>query len=179
MLFSGVALCILVALPVFYNVLIGEQYWSSYDYIPVLIYANSWNVLISLIGGIYVAKKKTKEIANTTIISAVINLAINLVLIKFIGLHAATISTLVSYMAMALYRAKDCQKYVKYKMDVKGIILFTVVFAIAYVLYEINNPWLNIVNIAFVGTYVFLVNRKNLKSILGMLKHKKKTKLTK
>jgi uncharacterized membrane protein YagU involved in acid resistance len=79
-------------------------------------------------------------------------------------------------MVMALYRAKDCQKYVKYKMGVKGIILFTVVFAIAYVLYEINNPWLNIANIAFVGIYVFLANHKNLKSILGMLKHKKKTK---
>lgn len=176
MLFSSIALCILVALPVFYNVLIGEKYWSSYDYIPVLLYANSWNVLIGLIGGIYVAKKKTKEIASTTIISAIINLIINLVLIKIIGLHAATISTLVSYMVMALYRAKDCQKYVKYKMDIKGILLFTTVFAIAYVLYEVNNPLLNIANIGFVGIYVFFTNRKNLKSILGMLKHKKKTK---
>lgn len=179
MLFSSIALCILVTLPVFYNSLIGEKFWSSYDFIPILLYANSWHVLVTLIGGIYIAKKKTKEVANTTFISALINLFVNVVLVKIIGLHAATISTLVSYMAMALYRAKDCQKYVKYKMDVKGIILFTVVFAIAYVLYEINNPWLNIANIAFVSIYVFLANHKNLKSILGMLKHKKKTKLAK
>lgn len=173
MLFSSVALCILVALPVFYNVLIGENYWSSYDYIPVLLYANSWNVLISLIGGIYVAKKRTKEIASTTIVSAVINIVINLGLINFIGLHAATISTLVSYMAMAIYRAVDCQKYVKYKMDIRGMIIFTLVFALCTVAYMINNPVLNIVDIVVAGLYVFAANKSNMKSILKMLKTKK------
>lgn len=109
MFFSSIALLILVVLPIFYNKLIGEQYWSSYIYIPILLYANSWNVLNNLIGGIYVAKKRTKEIASTTIVSGIINLVIDLILIHFIGIHAATISTLVSYMVMALYRAHDCQ----------------------------------------------------------------------
>ena len=176
MMFSSVALCILVALPLFYNILIGEDYWSSYNYIPVLLYANSWNVLISLIGGIYVAKKRTKEIASTTIVSAIINIVIDLVLVHFIGLHAATISTLVSYMAMAIYRAIDCQKYVKYKMDIRGIIIFTIVFAISATIYLINQPILNIANAIFVALYVFLANRKNIKSILAMLKNKKQRK---
>lgn len=175
MLFSSVALLIMVALPVFWNIVIGEKYWDSYNYIPVLLYANSWNVLISLIGGIYVAKKKTKEIASTTIISAIINIVVDAILIRLIGLHAATISTLVSYMAMAIYRARDCQKYVKYRMDVLGFLAFTGVFAISTVIYLINNPILNIVNIGLALIYVFLVNRKNMKSILRVLKSKKKS----
>lgn len=181
-LFSSVALLILVVLPIFYNKLIGEQYWSSYIYIPVLLYANTWNVLINLIGGIYVAKKRTKEIASTTIAAGVINIVVDLILIHFIGVHAATISTLVSYMVMALYRAHDCQKYVKYKMDKWGIILFSIIFVASAAIYYINNPILNIANLILVSLYVFLANKDSLKSTLSMLKRKKvnnsKTKLT-
>ena len=176
MLFASIALVALAILPLFYELIIGEKYWSSYDYIPVLLYANVWSVLTGLVGGIYVAKKRTKEIANTTIISAAINIVVDLVLIHFIGLHAATLSTLVSCMAMALYRAHDCKKYVNYKMDKRGIIVFSIVFAGSYALYMINNPTLNVVNLLAVLFYVFLVNRKNMKSILMMLKVKRKEK---
>ena len=174
MLFSSIALLILVALPIFYNILIGDNYLSSYNYIPVLLYANSWHVLTSLIGGIYVAKKKTKAIANTTIISAIINIVVDLALINFIGIHAATISTLVAHMAMGIYRVYDCQKYVKYKFDYKNFIVFTLVFICSAIMYHLNIVWLNVINMLFVGIYVFLVNRKNMKSILGMLKNRKK-----
>ena len=173
--FSSIALLILVAIPIFYNLLIGEQYRDSYNYIPVLLYANSWAILVSLIGGIYVAKKRTKAIANTTIISAAINIVVDLILIHFIGVHAATISTLASCMAMGIYRVCDCQKYVKYKFDYKGFALFTIIFITSAVMYHLDIMWLNIVNILFVGIYVFLVNRNNMKSILSMLKFRKKS----
>lgn len=173
MFFSCVALLILVTLPIFYNKLIGEQYWSSYIYIPVLLYANTWNVLVNLIGGIYVAKKQTKQIASTTIVSGIINIIIDLILIHFVGIHAATISTLVSYMVMAFYRAHDCQKYVKYKMDKWGITIFSIVFISSSIIYCINNPILNIANLTLVLIYVFLANKDNIKGILAMLKHKK------
>ncbi len=175
MLFSSIALIILVALPIIFDIIIGKDYRLSFDYIPVLLYANSWHVLISLVGGIYVAKKKTKAIANTTMISAAINIVVDLVLIHFIGIHAATISTLVSYMAMGIYRVRDCQKYVKYKFDYKGFALFTIIFITSAVMYHLDIMWLNIVNILFVGIYVFLVNRNNMKSILSMLKFRKKS----
>ena len=174
--FSGIALLILVAIPIFYNLLIGEQYHDSYNYIPVLLYANSWHVLISLIGGIYVAKKKTKAIATTTIISAVINIVVDLVLINFIGLHAATISTLVSYMAMGLYRVHDCKKYVKFKFDVKTFTLFTIAFIASSVIYHLNIFWMNILNAVLVVYLVVCFNQNNMKSILKMLKSKKKKK---
>lgn len=172
MFFSSVALLILAALPIIYTIVVGEEYWDSYQYIPVLLYANSWNVLVNLIGGIYVAKKRTKEIAHTTIASAIINIIINLALIKFIGLHAATISTLISYMAMAIYRAIDCQKYVKLKIKVKDIILFTIIFTISSTLYILNNPIINIINLISICIYVFIINVNNLKAIKATLSRK-------
>ena len=177
MLFASGALLIMAALPIFYDLVIGNQYLSSYNYIPVLLYANVWSALTGLIGGIYVAKKRTKEIANTTIVSAIINIAVDLVLIHFIGLYAATISTLVSTMAMAIYRSWDCRKYVKYKFDILGFSIFSLLFIGSAVLYHINNPYLNIVNIAVVVVYVIIANRHNIKSIIMGL-NKVKNKIT-
>lgn len=172
MLFSSAALFILAMLPLVYTIVVGENYWDSYQYVPVLLYANSWNVLVNLIGGIYVAKKRTKDIAHTTIASAIINIIINVALVKYIGLHAATISTLVSYMAMAIYRAIDCQKYIKLKLKVENIIVYTLIFITSSALYLLNNPILNVINILFVVIYIILINKTNVTLVKKILARK-------
>lgn len=150
--FCSVSLGIVALLPFCYSFLIGESYMDSYKYIPILLYANSWNVLGGLIGGIYVAKKLTKEIANTTIISAVINIIINLVLIKFIGLYAACLSTLLSYILIGLYRYFDCKKYVKVKLDFIKFIIYTGVYIVCSFIYYLNNMKYN-----FIGLIICII----------------------
>lgn len=174
MLFSTVALLILVALPIFYNIIIGNNYISSYEYIPILLYANTWNVLIGLIGGIYVAKKRTKEIANTTIVSAIINIIINFILIRYIGLYAACISTLLSYFIMGIYRYFDCKKYVNVKLKFKSIILYTIFFAISSYFYLKKIFFMNLLNICFVFIYSILVNKNILVYIFKFTRRKNK-----
>ena len=174
MFFSSISILIMCILPLFYDFLIGKEYLSSYNYIPILLYANSWNVLISLIGGIYVAKKRTKEVANTTIISAIINLIIHICLIKFIGLYAACISTLISYMIMAIYRYFDSKKYVNYKLNIRSIIIYTMIFIISYMLYIINNLILNIINITIVMVYLIITNKDIIEYIFKIYRNNKK-----
>ena len=159
-LFGSLSLLIVVLLPFVFNILIGNAYIDSYKYIPILLYANTWNVLIGLIGGIYVAKKKTKQIANTTIVSAIINLIIHFLLIMRCGLYAACISTLISYMAMGFYRYFDCKKYVNIKIDFVKIFMFTTIFIFSTVLYNMNNLYLNIANLICVLVYVLILNKE-------------------
>ncbi len=174
MVFATVSLLIIAFLPFVFNILIGEKYLSSYNYVPILLYANSWNVLIGLIGGIYVAKKRTKEIASTTIVSAVINIVINLALIKFIGLYAACISTLLSYMIMSIYRYIDCRKYVKLRLNFVKIIIYTVVFAASSLIYLKGNYWLYSADAVFVLIYAYFLNKKMIMSFLKSAKAKVK-----
>ena len=177
MLFSSLALFILVLLPVVYDILIGDEYITSYNYIPILLYANSWNVLIGLIGGIYVAFKKTREIANTTIISAIINLIIHIVLVNYIGLYAACISTLISQIIMGIYRYRDCQRYINIKLNIKRFAIFTIIFIISQYVYLLNNKYFNIVNIIIVSIYLIYENRQYIcimkKYINKTIKYKK------
>lgn len=152
-IFCSFSLAIISLLPFCYIFVIGESYMESYKYIPILLYANSWNVLTGLIGGIYVAKKLTKEIANTTIISAVINIIINFILIKFIGLYAACLSTLVSYVIIGLYRYLDCQKYVRIKLDFIKFILYTAIYIVCSLIYCSNN-----IKYSFIGLIICIIS---------------------
>ena len=172
MIFATVSLLIIAFLPFVFNILIGEKYLSSYNYVPILLYANSWNVLIGLIGGIYVAKKRTKEIASTTIVSAIINIVINLVLIKFIGLYAACISTLLSYMIMSIYRYIDCRKYVKLRLNFVKIIIYTVIYVATSFIYRKGNYLMFGLNAAFVLVYAVIINKKMLTAFLASAKSK-------
>lgn len=172
MIFSTISLLIISVLPFVYDVIIGSNYMSSYNYVPILLYANSWNVLIGLIGSIYIAKKRTKEIASTTIVSALINIAINLVLIKFIGLLAACVSTLLSYMVMSLYRYYDCQKYVKLKLKFIQIILFSLIYVVSSIIYLNGNMILKIFNLIMVMIFSIIINKDMIYFLISIISTK-------
>jgi len=152
---------------------VGKNYLSSYNYIPILIIANVFNILINLIGGIYVAKKLTNKIANTTIVSAIINLLFNIVFIKKIGLYAASISTLVAYSVMFVYRYFDVQKYVNLKFDFTKISKIIVITIVSTFFYYINNSFFNIINVIITFIYILLINKFEIKSIINLLRNKK------
>ena len=149
-IFISISIGIIGFLPLLFDILIGQDYRNAYFYIPILLYANVWNVLIGLIGSIYVAKKKTKEIASTTIVSAIINIVINIAFIWKIGLYAASVSTVIAYMAMGIYRLIDCKKYVNIKIKYGSIGILMVIFLFSTGLYYYNNPILNVFNLILV-----------------------------
>ena len=169
-LFICFCIGILACLPFVFELLIKDSYREAYKYVPILLLANIFSVLIGLIGSIYVAKKMTKEVAKTTMIAAIINLTIDIALIKVIGIYAAAISTLVSYMLLAIYRYIDVQKYVKVKIPIKNIVVNSILFILVVVLYLYNNIALNVINLLLCILYAIIVNKELLiefKKVIG------------
>lgn len=169
-LFICFCIGILACLPFVFELLIKDSYREAYKYVPILLLANIFSVLIGLIGSIYVAKKMTKEVAKTTMIAAIINLTIDIALIKVIGICAAAISTLVSYMLLAIYRYIDVQKYVKVKIPIKNIVVNSIIFILVVVLYLYNNITLNVINLLLCILYAIIVNKELLiefKKVVG------------
>lgn len=169
-LFICFCIGMLACLPFVFELLIKDSYREAYKYVPILLLANIFSVLIGLIGSIYVAKKMTKEVAKTTMIAAIINLTIDIALIKVIGIYAAAISTLVSYMLLAIYRYIDVQKYVKVKIPIKNIVVNSIIFILVVVLYLYNNIALNVINLLLCILYAIIVNKELLiefKKVIG------------
>jgi len=169
-IFSTIGISMLVIIPLIFNILIGKNYTNAYNYMPILIYANTWRVLVGVTNGIYIALKKTKEVAYTTVISAIINIIINILLIRKIGLYAAALSTLIAYLFMGLYRYFDCKKYIKIKLNYMYLLQFSIIFGVSTLIYLYNNPVLNLLNVILVITFSIVTNINTIKFITNYLK---------
>lgn len=172
-IFVSLCLGIIAFMPFVFKILItGEGYASAYYQIPILMIATIFNIFVAFLGSLYIALKKSKEIAKTSIYSAIINIVVNLMLIKFIGLYAASVSTLVAYFSMSIYRYVDAQKYVKLKFEKKFILNSILLSIIVIIAYYIRNQILCL--IIAMGTVIFAVyyNRKMLSASFELAKQK-------
>jgi len=169
-MFATISLLIIVFMPFVFEIFIGKDYMEAYQYIPLILFGNLFSVLTSLIGGIYIAKKMSKEIAKTTILSAVINIVINVIFIKKIGLYAATISTIIAYFSMFLYRYIDVQKYLKIKLDFKRVIQYTVVFLMCCFIYYKNEIHFNFIGVIIAIFYGVVFNKNMIKYAIDSVK---------
>lgn len=178
-LFVGIALGIIACMPFVFPIMINEKYMAGYGLVPVSIIASLFYVVVGLVSVIYVAKKNTKAIANTSIFSAIINIVVHLALIEFVGLYAAVISTFVAYFAMSIFRIIDIKKkYFAIQLHKKEIIVSVIAFAIVCMSYYINNLYINIISLIFAILFVYLINKDSIKTIINMVNKKiKKSKV--
>lgn len=172
-LFSAVCIGIISYMPFIFPLMINSQYIEAYNYIPILMISTLFNVFVGLISVVYIAKKLTKEIAKTSFLAGIINIVTNLLLIKFIGIYAAALSTLLSFVVMAVYRYIDVQKYVKIKFGKKLIVGTITMLVFSTFLYYQNNLFLNIINIIVVTIYAFNINKDFLVRAIKIIKNKK------
>lgn len=172
-IFVAMGIGMIACMPFVYPIMINEKFNEGYGLVPILIIASFFNVVVGLISVIYVAKKNTKAIANTSVVSAGINIIVHLALIKFIGLYAAAISTFVSFFIMSIYRIYDInRKYFKINIEKNILIMSFVVLSIVLVTYYLNNKYLCLISLLITIIYAYLINKDSLQMLLKMLKEK-------
>lgn len=173
-LILGFTAILIAATPIMFKILIHEKYDEAYFQMPVLILGMFFYCMSSFQGGIYIAHKKTKSVGFTTMIAAIINLIVDFLLINYIGITAGSISTLVAYFLLYIYRMVDCLKFQNMSYNVKKQIILIGIVVIMLILCFLQNFILNIFNI-FIGTIIFvLLNKYIIRDILNkvLLKNK-------
>jgi len=173
-LFTSLGIGMIACLPFVFPLLINHKYNDAYNYIPYLVLGTVFNVAICLYSQVYLAKKLSKQVASTAILGAIINIVLNLVFIKQIGLYAAAISTAISYFVMMVYRHIDLKKYVNIKLS-KGLVINSIImFTFTIFMYYEKDLILNIISLTVAIAYALLINMKFLKgswkTVLGKIK---------
>lgn len=171
---SGILAMLIAATPILFLILIQGDYDEAYAQMPILLMSMLFSSVSSFFGGIYIAHKKTKSVGGTTIIAAMVNLAIDFALVRVIGIYAASVSTLVSYMFLAFYRMKNVLKfqYIKYKyLNIFGYILFLTGMC---VLSWMHTVYFDVVNVIVGSMFALYINRAMLKNIWNMARKKVK-----
>lgn len=169
---TSISLLMLAAMPFIFKVMVGEGFNEAYLYIPILTFGMIFNAIVSFMGAIYIAKKRTKEVAITSLWSGVLNIVINVALINQIGLWAASISTFLAFFIMTIYRYFDVQKYVKLKFDARVAVVLLLLFAVCITLYYFNNYIAAAANVAIVAIASIVMNRGAIKTAAKAIRGK-------
>ena len=170
--FGSLCLGTIAIMPFVFNILINEKFAKAYYQIPILILGSVFNILVSFLGSIYVAKKLTKEIAKTSVIAAIINIFVNIVLIKSIGLYAASISTVIAYALMFIYRWIDVKKYVKFNVNKILMLVFIIMYGITMFTYYLRNTISSIVVLVIVSIFAIIINLNSVSYLKQIVKDK-------
>ena len=156
--FLGLLIC---ATPLLFMILIRGDYNAAYYQMPILFLGMFFYSQCTYLGGIYVAYKNTKSVGITTMLSAACNLLVDLALIKFIGLYAASGSTLISFLLLFVYRAVDVRKLVKIRYNIPHILIVIGILVLESFLCYLRMPLFNVVNIILGVTVFFILNKSN------------------
>jgi len=159
-LMIGIMAILISTSPFLFRILIKGTYEAAYNQIPILLVASFFAGVSAFMGGIYVACKKTKKIGISTMISAFINVLINLLLVKHIGIYAASISTLVSYVILVIYRMIDISNSLFIKFEWLVYIQYVTVLILMCLVSFINHKGLDVLNILFAFSYAVILNKK-------------------
>lgn len=170
--FGCLCLGTIAVMPFVFNILINEKFAEAYYQIPILILGSVFNILVSFVGSIYVAKKLTKEIAKTSIISAVINIFVNIALIKSIGLYAASISTVIAYALMFIYRWIDVKKYVKFNVNKILMFALTIMYGVTIFTYYLKNSMISVIVLVIVVVFAIITNLNSVSYLKQIVKDK-------
>ena len=150
---------IIASIPFVFNMLVKNEFTSAYYYIPILMTGALLHSVTSLYGSIYFAFKETKKVAWTTALAAVINVIVNVIFIKWIGLYAAAISTLIAYMTVCIIRQWDIQKYASIKIDKSYLLCEFLVYIVTFIAYYSKIWWVQVVVLIFLFPYCFFQNK--------------------
>lgn len=173
-LFVAMCIGIIAVVPFVFHV-INQQYEAAFYQIPIYVLAALFNVVAGLYSVVYISEMKTNEIMKTSLWSGIINIIVHLGLINYIGLYAASISSALSFMVMAIYRAFDIRKYIRQKVNVRVLISSGMAFSVVMVLFYMKSNALNIVSLIIALVYSLWINYNTLhKLAVGVLKKIKK-----
>jgi O-antigen/teichoic acid export membrane protein len=157
---------VIAVVPFIFGILINGGYKEAYLYIPILVFSVYFSNMASFYGGIFSAYKRTKIIGTTTLVSAIINLVVDIVLIKFIGIYAAALSTLLSSIFLYWYRKNKMREFVKLKHS-KDLTMTILITLVVFVSYYSNNVIFQAIALVLTVIYAMLMNKGIVKMITG------------
>ncbi len=97
-LFSVLCCGFMLLAPEVYHLFAGKEFWEGTRMIPIFAISTFFVFLYSFPVNYEIFYKNTKSIANASIVSASVNIGLNLILIERYGAYGAAIATLLSYL---------------------------------------------------------------------------------
>lgn len=181
-LIAGANLVLIAFAPEFVRIFAPASYYNAIWVIPPIAMSGYFIYLYERVAKVAFYFEKTKIIALTTTLSAVLNVGLNYIFIPVYGYYAAGYTTLVCYIAFAVFHyilmRKMCRTYMdgQYLYETKTLLMITGVFmAVTFVyLLSYGNIVLRYSLTAVLLAVVIWKRKELLRSVTQVLALKKK-----
>ena len=150
-----VSILIIAALPFVFNLLIKNEFREAYYYIPILV----------------ISYKDTKILAQTTVVSTILNLVLGFLFIRYIGLYATALATGISYVIIYIYRNIKLRKYLVLKKDNFLLTSFLILIFVC-LLYYIKNYILCGIGLLVAILYSYYINKSFIDVFINKFRRK-------
>ncbi len=161
---------ILPVIKYLFKFMLNISYITALDYIPFLMLGTIFQAFSLFYGTGYLSSKETKGAFTTTALSAVSNILILVLTIKFLGLHAVAIASAVSYAILWLVRAYGTKKYFNIKTNFRMVLFFVFISLVYIFAYYINNMAIDITMFILALLIGFYFNKEAIFKLMGYLK---------
>ncbi|HQY19596.1 MAG TPA: oligosaccharide flippase family protein [Ignavibacteria bacterium] len=108
----------------------NPELWSCVEIIPIILFSNCFVALFIFSSLDFYYKKNTKTILLIMAICLSFNLIFNFIFIKYFGIYASAVITLLSYLLMTLIGAGLTKKFSFTKFEKAKVILLSVMFVL-------------------------------------------------
>jgi O-antigen/teichoic acid export membrane protein len=168
----------IVQFEVFHKTLIGKEYWSGLNIVPIILLGYLFNgIYVVLTAGIFI-EEKSIYIPFITGLGAIVNIAVNFLLIPQIGIMGAAFAMLASYISMAVALYFVTQKFYNIKYDLRSLSkIFLLMLSTGSVYYYLAyTHQLNLLfKILLLGVFLvvvifFIIDRNELNALIKKFK---------
>lgn len=145
------------------GLLYAKDFFVAWRYVPFLLVSSMFSSYSGFIASAYRASKKTKRLLVSVVVGAIINIVLNYILLKYIGVLGAAIATTASFFIVWLIRIISVQKIVKININVIPTVISYSLLLLSVIISTLDNiPHVMIYNLFFLLT-IIIINRKTIR----------------
>lgn len=157
----------------FVEAAMDPAYYSCFDVVAVLYLGAAVNALSSFVGVLYLCAKDTKGAASTTILGAVVNMVLTVLLVPFAGLMGAALGNLFGNAVILVARLRQTRKYCSLRVQWIKCFCYAALVIVVSLTTTMLPSFASVVVFAFVCIAVFAaVNRKSAKTLFDFAKRR-------
>lgn len=157
--FMGAAMPVVaILLTLCFPILVGEDYQEAVGLVPLAVWGTYFSAFSGVIGSLFSAEKKTSVVLYSTILGAIINVAVINLCIDSYETEAINLALMLGFLVMCLIRMVLINRYVKVNYDFRMMIAVGVEYLIcAILLWNVKQVIVLLVaSVLFVLIWIFL-----------------------
>jgi O-antigen/teichoic acid export membrane protein len=154
----GAAIFIIAITKPFMSFYVGKAFAESWHFVPLLLVSAVFLAIANYTGSLYGALKKSRYIMTTSNIASVVNIILNYVFIKMVGVYGAVIGTVSAYFIVSFLRVIDLRKRMGVDFKLKRTVILTILVLVQAIMVGFD---FHVYIVSIVAIVLYLIVTKN------------------